>query len=58
MDILEGLNDQQRAAVVSQAQHLLVIAGAGSGKTRVLVSRAAWLIAQGAVGCSCHYIYQ
>ena len=47
MDILEGLNDQQRAAVVSQAQHLLVIAGAGSGKTRVLVSRAAWLIAQG-----------
>lgn len=47
MDILEGLNEQQRAAVTSEARHLLVVAGAGSGKTRVLVSRVAWLLSQG-----------
>ena len=42
--ILESLNDAQRRAVTAPPEPLLVIAGAGSGKTRVLVHRAAWLI--------------
>ena len=42
--ILESLNDAQRQAVTAPAGAMLVIAGAGSGKTRVLVHRAAWLI--------------
>jgi DNA helicase-2/ATP-dependent DNA helicase PcrA len=42
--ILDPLNDAQRDAVASEAQNLLVLAGAGSGKTRVLVHRIAWLI--------------
>jgi DNA helicase-2/ATP-dependent DNA helicase PcrA len=42
--ILEDLNDAQRQAVTAPAKPTLVIAGAGSGKTRVLVHRAAWLI--------------
>lgn len=42
--ILSSLNDAQRQAVSAPAEPLLVIAGAGSGKTRVLTHRAAWLI--------------
>lgn len=42
--ILDGLNDAQRQAVTSPSEPALIIAGAGSGKTRVLVHRAAWLI--------------
>jgi len=42
--ILDSLNDAQRQAVTAAAAPTLVIAGAGSGKTRVLVHRAAWLI--------------
>ncbi|TNE76829.1 MAG: DNA helicase II, partial [Gammaproteobacteria bacterium] len=42
--ILDPLNPAQREAVSSSARHLLVLAGAGSGKTRVLVHRIAWLI--------------
>ena len=42
--ILDSLNDEQRNAVASPAKNLLVLAGAGSGKTRVLVHRIAWLI--------------
>ena len=40
--ILDNLNDDQRNAVTSEKQHLLVLAGAGSGKTRVLVHKVAW----------------
>ena len=45
--ILDPLNKAQRDAVAAPPGHQLVLAGAGSGKTRVLVHRVAWLIATG-----------
>jgi DNA helicase-2/ATP-dependent DNA helicase PcrA len=48
--LLANLNPEQLAAVTLPPQHALILAGAGSGKTRVLTTRIAWLISTGQVG--------
>ena len=45
--VLQGLNPAQREAVVSDAAPLCILAGAGSGKTRVLTRRVAWRVREG-----------
>ena len=45
--LLEHLNEPQRTAVTLPPEHALILAGAGSGKTRVLITRIAWLISTG-----------
>jgi DNA helicase-2/ATP-dependent DNA helicase PcrA len=50
-EVLAGLNDEQRAAAAHEGGPLLILAGAGTGKTRTLVARAAWL-RQGGVQAS------
>ncbi len=49
-DLLTNLNPEQLQAVTLPPQHALILAGAGSGKTRVLTTRIAWLIQTGQVG--------
>jgi DNA helicase-2/ATP-dependent DNA helicase PcrA len=49
LNILDNLNEPQLAAVTLPPQHALILAGAGSGKTRVLTTRIAWLISTGQV---------
>lgn len=52
--ILHALNPQQQQAVSLSAEHALILAGAGSGKTRVLTTRIAWLVQSGM--CSPHQL--
>ena len=49
MNLLDNLNERQLAAVTLPNQSALILAGAGSGKTRVLTTRIAWLIQTGQV---------
>ena len=50
--LLRNLNQEQRVAVTLPAESALILAGAGSGKTRVLTTRIAWLIQTGQVSPS------
>lgn len=44
---MDSLNEQQRYASTFRGRHLLVLAGAGTGKTRTIIARAKWLINSG-----------
>ena len=47
MGYMENLNEEQKIAVTAEDRHILVLAGAGSGKTRVIIARAAYLLEKG-----------
>lgn len=47
MDFLETLNEEQKAAATFSGKHALVLAGAGTGKTRTIIARAIYLLSQG-----------
>ncbi len=49
MPLTASLNEEQRAAVTLPPEHALILAGAGSGKTRVLTTRIAWLLQTGQI---------
>ena len=49
MSLLRNLNPEQLAAVTLPNEHALILAGAGSGKTRVLTTRIAWLMQTGQI---------
>ncbi len=53
INILANLNAKQQEIVMAQLSHLAVIAGAGSGKTRVLVHRIAWLLEHEHISANC-----
>lgn len=54
MELLQGLNDKQREAVLAKDRQLLILAGAGSGKTKTVTHKIAWLLYE--EGVSPHHI--
>ena len=58
MQYLDALNEKQKQAVLHLGPPLLILAGAGSGKTRVITTKIAWLIGEMGYVHSCRYLYK